>query len=212
MLNSAGQELNIIQVGKESLISTPYALNIKGNLRVWAVNTDAQQYLGYLETPAKAKLIGKTSVKNAIKHNGKVITYFEKEGKVYSQTSDVNGVRNKDVELIDNGQLFMVNQNHFIISNNNIFKVFNHDHEIIYSKQLPFNEVGTFDYHALNQTSIVLDYLQNKIHAYNETGEELKGFPKEGRSLTTSHYNKNDKTIYTYTVIAQSIICYKNKY
>jgi len=212
MLNSAGQELNIIQVGKEAIISTPYALNIKGNLRVWAVNSDFQQYMGYLETPAKAKLIGKTSFENAIKHNGKVITYFEKEGKVYSQTSDDKGVEIKDVKFIENGQLFKVNENHFIISNNNDFKVFNHDNEIIYSKQLPFNEVGIFEYHSSNQISVVLDYLQNKIHAYNKTGEELEGYPKEGRSLTISHLNKNDKTLYTYTIISQSIICYKNKY
>src|SRR5690554_7524028 len=31
MLNSAGLELNIIQFGKEGIVSTPYALNIKGN-------------------------------------------------------------------------------------------------------------------------------------------------------------------------------------
>ncbi|WP_417265516.1 hypothetical protein [Brumimicrobium sp.] len=212
MLNSAGLELNIIQVGKEGIVSTPYALNIKGNLRVWAVNADFQQYLGYLETPAKAQLIGKTTVQHAIKYKGRVITYFQKDGKVYSQVSDIKGVENKDARLIDNGQLFKVNAEYFIISNGNNFKVFNHDNEILYSKQLPFNEVGTFDYHSASKTSVVFDYLQNKIHAFNKLGETLEGFPKEGRNKTISYFNKNDNTLYTYTIIAQSIICYKNKY
>ncbi|HLW30311.1 MAG TPA: hypothetical protein VKX29_05595 [Brumimicrobium sp.] len=212
MLNSAGQELNIIQVGKESLTSIPYALNIKGNLRVWAVNTESQQYMGYLETPAKAQLIGKTNGENAIKHNGRVITYFEKDQNVYSQTSDNKATEIKDVQLLDKGQLFSVTQDYFIIADNNNFKVLNHDNKIIYNKQLPFNEVGEFTYHTSNQTSVVLDYLQNKIHAYDKTGEELESFPKEGRNLAISYFNKNDKTLYTYTVIAQSIICYKNKY
>src|SRR5690554_644564 len=212
MLNSAGLELNIIQVGKEAITSTPYALNIKGNLRVWAVNSESQQYFGYLETPAKAKLNSKISVQHAIKHKGKVITYFEKDGKIYSQTSDTKGGTNESVRLIDKGQLYKIDQDHLIITDNNNFKVLNHDNKIVYSKQLPFNEVGIFEYHSSGQMSVVLDYLQNKIHGYTKTGDELEGFPKEGRSLTTSYYSKTEKALYTYTVISQSIICYKNKY
>ncbi len=210
MLNSAGQELNIIQLGKEPIISTPFALNIKGNLRVWGVNSEFQQLLGYLETPAKANLIGNTSAQFSIKHNGKLISYFEKEGKVYSQMLNSNGT-NDDVKMIDEGKLFSVNEDHLVIAKNNYFKVLNHNHDIIFSKQLPFNEVGSFTYLTEESICTVLDYLQNKIHAYNKIGEELKGYPKEGRNQSFSAYNKYDKTLYTYTIISKSIICFKSK-
>ncbi|RFC54355.1 hypothetical protein [Brumimicrobium aurantiacum] len=210
MLNSAGQELNIIQLGSEAIISTPFALNIKGNLRVWGLNASLEQLLGYLETPAKAKRLGKTSGQTAIKHNGKVVSYFEKDGKIYSQKTKSNGTLEK-VKLIEEGKIFDVNEQHLIISKGNYFKVLDHHHDIIYSKQLPFNEVGSFEFVESQSTTIVLDYLQNKIHAYNKTGDELKDYPKEGRNLSFSAYNKYDQTLYTYTIISQSIICFKSK-
>lgn len=210
MLNSAGQELNVIQLGKEAIMSTPFALNIRGNLRVWAVNSELQQILGYLETPAKASKLGKTSAQFSIKHDGTVISYFEKDDKVYSQTLKSNGTSG-DVKLVDDGKLFAVNSEQVVISKNNLFKVMNHNHTIVYSKQFPFNEVGSFNY--IKEKSIVtaLDYLQNKIHAYQKTGEELEGYPKEGRNQSFSAYNKYDMTLYTYTIISKSIICFKSK-
>lgn len=210
MLNSAGQELNVIQLGKEAIMSTPFALNIRGNLRVWAVNSELQQILGYLETPAKASKLGETSAQFSIKHDGTVISYFEKDDKVYSQTLKSNGTSG-DVKLVDDGKLFAVNSEQVVISKNNLFKVMNHNHTIVYSKQFPFNEVGSFNY--IKEKSIVtaLDYLQNKIHAYQKTGEELEGYPKEGRNQSFSAYNKYDMTLYTYTIISKSIICFKSK-
>ncbi|RYM36038.1 hypothetical protein ERX46_03315 [Brumimicrobium glaciale] len=210
MLNSAGQELNIIQLGKEAIVSTPYGLNIRGNLRVWAINSEFQQILGYLETPAKASLIGNTSAQYSIKHNGKIISYFEKDGKVYSQLLKSSGT-NDNVKMLDDGKLFSVNADHIVIAQNNSFKVLNHNHDIIFSKQLPFNEIGSFNYIEEKSICTVLDYLQNKIHAYQKTGEELEGYPKEGRNQSFSAYNKYDKTLYTYTIISKSIICFKTK-
>lgn len=210
MLNSAGLELNIIQLGKDAIVSTPFALNIKGNLRAWGVNSEGQQLLGYLETPAKAKSVGKTSALAAVKHNGKVISYFEKDGKVYSQMLNSNGTEGK-VKFVDDGKLFSVNKDHFVIAKNNAVKVLNHDNKIIFSKQLPFNEMGSFNYIEEKSIATVLDYLQNKIHAYQKTGEELEGYPKEGRNQSFSSYNKYDKTLYTYTIISKSIICFKSK-
>lgn len=210
MLNNSGQELNVIQLGKEAIVSTPFALNIRGNLRVWAVNSDLQQILGYLETPAKSSRLGKTSAQFSIKHDGTVISYFEKDGKVYSQTLKSNGTSG-NVKLIDEGKLFSVNAEQLIIANTNNYKVMNHDHKIIYSKQFPFNEVGSFNYIEEKSIVTVLDYLQNKIHAYQKTGEELVGYPKEGRNQSFSAYNKYDNTLYTYTIISKSIICFKSK-
>lgn len=209
MLKNDGNELNIIQVGKEPIISTPYALNVKGNLRVWTLNNEMQGFLGYLERPAKASLLNKIEQKSSIKYKGNVLSYFEKEGKVYVLEFDSKTERNKEPKMIDEGKLFSINDDQFIISDKNSFKVFNHDLTIIYTKQLPFNEVGDFQYHPEKKVCVVLDYLQNKIHAYDKNGDEVSGFPKEGRNNVVSYYNKDDKTLYTYTILAQSIVCYK---
>lgn len=209
MLNSSGLELNIIQVGSKSIISTPFALNIKGNLRAWAVNTDRQEYLGYLETPAKAQLLGKASVDGAIKYNGRVLRYFEKEGQVYCQKSDINGGVDGDPIPVEKGKVVSLTQDHIIVSNLNSVSVFDHSLNLLSSKTLPFNEVGAFVYLKDKKESIVLDYLQNKIHAYSNAGEELPGFPKEGREVLEVGYDKANKQVYIYSKVAQSIICYK---
>ncbi|WP_107039351.1 hypothetical protein [Brumimicrobium mesophilum] len=210
MLNSSGQELNVIQLGNEAITSTPFALNIRGNLRVWALNSDAQQLLGYLETPAKASKLGKTSAQFSIKHDGTVISYFEKDRKVYSQTLKSNGTSG-NVKFIDDGKLFSVNAERIVIAKNNNYKVLNHNHRIIFSKQFPFNEVSSFNYVGEKSIVTALDYMQNKIHAYQKTGVEIEGYPKEGRNQSFSAYNKYDKNLYTYTIISQSIICFKSK-
>lgn len=212
MLNSSGQELNIIRTGNKPIISTPYALNVKGNLRAWSINSDFQQYLGYLESPATANQLSQTEVEKAIKFEGKVILYYEKEGKVYAQEFISRNNQLQEAVLIDNGELFKVTNDYIVIRENNYYKVLNHKHNIVFSKQLSFNEVGEFIYHPDKKNIVVFDYLQNKIHAYSNTGEEILGFPKEGRNSTTSYYNKKDRTLYTYTVISQSIICYKTKF
>src|SRR5690554_5927960 len=108
MLNSSGQELTIIQTENKPIISTPYALNVKGNLRAWAINTDFQHYLGYLETPAKATQLGKSEVEKAIKFKGKIISYFEKEGEIYAQEFNSRNDQQLEAILIESGELFRV--------------------------------------------------------------------------------------------------------
>ncbi|PKR79869.1 hypothetical protein CW751_13015 [Brumimicrobium salinarum] len=211
MINSAGQELNIVQVGTKSIIATPYALNIKGNLRAWAANEEQQQFLAYLETPAKAEMVNKTSTDYLVKHNGSVQTYFAKEDNIYKQILESNGKSFKDAVLIDQGSIVEMNDKHITIADQNKFKVYNHNNNITYSIQLPFNEVGVFNYHDKVKTSVVLDYLKNKIHAYDNLGNSIKGFPKEGRNTVISSYDAQSKTLYIYTVISKSIICYKIK-
>lgn len=209
MLNSSGQELNIIQSGKNAIISTPYALNVKGNLRAWAVNSDMQQFLGYLENPAKSTMMNRVDGTQSVKYNGKIITYFEKGGKVFMDEYNSKNDREGEVKLVETGRIRTVTDDFIIIAENNYLKVLNHSQKIIYTKHLPFNEVGDFIYLPEKKISIALDYLQNKIHAYSNTGEELNDFPKEGREIIAAHYNEQDKTLYIYTVISQSIICYK---
>lgn len=211
MLNSAGQELNIVQVGKTAITSTPYALNYKGNLCVWTVDSDQQQYLGFLESPTKSRLIGKADAEKIIKNNGHVIGYYNKDGKVYSQLYNLDKENPPSPEQVGTGEIEEVNENYIIIRNKNQFTVYNHSHHVIYSKKLPFNEVGAINYLPSPHILVVLDYLKNKIHAYNKAGNELDGFPKEGRSSIYSEYNERFETMYIYTVIDQSIICYKYK-
>lgn len=211
MINSAGQELNIVQVGKKAITATPYALNVRGNLCVWAVNSDQKQYLGYLESPTKAKLIGDIDAKKITKSNGQIIGYYNKDGEVYSQLYNPGKETNPSPNKIGKGKYLEVNENYFIIRNKNKFTVYNHDHQMVYSKKLSFNEVGTVNYFPESHILVVLDYLKNKIHAYNKTGKEFNGFPKEGRTSTYSEYDKRYNTLYIYTIINQSIICYKQK-
>lgn len=211
MLNSAGQELNIIQNGKSAITKTPYALNIKGSLCAWVVNSDHQQYLGYLENPTKSKLIGGANAENFIKYEGQIIGYYNDNGKVYSQLYSPTKENTPTPKLIGKGKLVKVNDSFLMIGNKNQYSIYNHNHHNIYSKELPFNEVGDLEYLSSPHILVVLDYLKNKIHAYNKTGNELTGFPKEGRGLTISEYDERYKTLYIYTVIDQSIICYKHK-
>lgn len=212
MLNSNGQELNIIQVGQHPIISTPYALNVKGNLRAWTLNNDFYQFLGYLENPAKPSRMSRIETNHSTKHKGKIVSYFEREGKIYRQEYEARTDKGHEPTLVDNGKIYSMQEDHLIINENNLFKIYNHDGEILHTQQLPFNEVGNFVFLPERKISVVMDYLHNKIHAYNQTGEEIEGFPKEGRNTVEAHYNEYDKTLYTFTLISESIICYKTKF
>ncbi|MBW7868089.1 MAG: hypothetical protein H3C31_07185 [Brumimicrobium sp.] len=211
MLNSAGQELTIIKVGNSSVIQTPYALNIKGKLTAWVVNKEHKEYLGFLEKPGKPVELGSVDSESAVKYNGKVVNYFEKEGEVYCQKSDVNGLKGSNPIPIEKGKIFTVTNDYIVIVKSNNFSVFTHDQSLLYTKTVPFNEVGSFVYLKNRKECVVLDNLQNKIHAYSSLGEEVTDFPKEGRELVVAETDKDKKQVYIFSKIAQSIICYKYK-
>lgn len=208
MLNSSGQELNIIQVGNQPLKKVPFALNKSGNLRCWAINEDNQQYLGYLETPASAELLSRSQVDYLVKVNGEVKTFFEKNGTVYYHL-----INQGNATPISKGQMIKMTQNYFYIKNNNVLEIYNQKNELIISISLPFNEVGSVDYFNINGNgeglTIVMDYLKNKINAYNESNENIKDFPKEGRERAISHFNEKEQILSIYTVISKSIVCYR---
>ncbi|MFA5573781.1 MAG: hypothetical protein WC994_01870 [Brumimicrobium sp.] len=213
MLKNDGQELNIIQSGAKSIISTPYALNIKGNLRSWAQNSDNQQIIGYLETPAKASIENKLEENSiSIKYQGKILTYFEKEGKIYQQVFDSKTGEGGLPKLVDNGKIHDVNSDYIIATEQNNIKIYSHELNIIYNTRTTFNEIESINYIPERDICIVLDYLQNKIHAFDNSGNELKYFPKEGRNFVVSFYDKRNKILHTYTMIEHSIICYKTSF
>ncbi len=211
MLNSAGQELNIVQIGSTTISATPYALNIKGNLGVWAIDTSQKQYLGYLERPLETEPLGEVNAQKFVKNKGKIIGYYAKDGKVYSQLYNLDKDNPTTPKQLGTGEIQKLNSNYIILRNKNQFTVYNHSHNILYSKKLPFNEVSSVHYLPPSETLVVLDYLKNKIHAYNKSGKEWEDFPKEGRNTAYAEYNKRYKTLYIYTIIDQSIICYKYK-
>lgn len=206
MLNSSGQELNIIQIGSRPLKGKPYALNRSGNLRCWTINEDGQQYLGYLETPASPELLNKSKVDFTIKTNGLVKTFFEKEEAVYYQTSD-----NSNVKIVAEGQLIKVTENYIYTKKANVLAVFNQKNELLKRISLSFNEIGSVDYFNSEDNGhiVVMDYLQNKINIYDETDKNIDGFPKEGRNKAVIYYDEEKKSLSVFTIISKSIVSYK---
>lgn len=208
VLNSSGQELNIIQVGAHTIVNTPYALNISGNLRCWVLNEENEQFLGYLETPAAPTRLEKSKVDYAIKTNGVVKALFEKEGTIYFQTSN-----DQTSQKLVKGKLLRVTSNHTFIKNNNSLDIYNHNNDLLKTIALPYNEIGSVDCFKVEEKhySVVMDYLQNKINMYDENNELMEGFPKEGRERAFSYYNGEQKQLSIYTIISKSIVCYKVK-
>lgn len=206
VLNSSGQELNIIQVGRHAIKSTPYALNISGNLRCWVENKENEQFLGYLETPAAPSKVKKSKVDYAIKSNGVVKTFFQKDGTIYYQNTD-----NKEPQLLAEGSLIKLTQNFIYIKKDNSINIYDEKNQLVKTIQLPFNEIGSVDNFEFKGKSylIVMDYLQNKINLYDENNEIVNGFPKEGRENAISYLNEEQGVISIYTIISKSIVCYK---
>lgn len=208
MINSSGQELNIIQIASEPIEQTPFALNIDGNLRAWAIDTDKKQYLGYLETPAAPKSLSKTSGSRFAKHKSEVIGYYEKNEEVFAL-----GHNDSEATFLAKGTLSNVDDQYVYIQNDNTIQVLNFKGEVVYTIELPYNEVSHLK--ALKTkdafTLIALDYLQNKIHGYDSLQEERKKFPKEGRNSVRAHFDQNNELLYLYTQINGNIICYKLK-
>jgi len=209
VLNSSGQELNIIQVGKYPIQSTPYALNISGNLRCWVINKEGQQFLGYLETPAAPSILEKSQVDFAIKSNGIVKSFFEKDGKTYYQTSN-----NQTAQFLTEGSIIKLTQNYVYVKKNNSVEIFNEKNELIKSITLPYNEVGSIDNFEVKEKNytVIMDYLQNKINLYDQNNEIMNDFPKEGRENAVSYFNEQQQTLSIYTIISKSIVCYKVNY
>ncbi|MDX1652619.1 MAG: hypothetical protein R3277_09010 [Brumimicrobium sp.] len=208
MLNSSGQELTIIQAGRHPLRGIPYALNVNGNLRVWVVNEENEQYLGYLENPAKAEILEKTTANHFIKTNGTVKAYFEQEGNVYFKA-----VNDSEATLLSRGSILSSDDNHIFLKQENKVVVFDHGNNLVFTQEVPFNEISTVDLVSTekNQFLVVMDYLQNKIHLYGSGQNDLPDFPKEGRDKAYTYLNKDNNVLYIYTYLSKSLICFKTE-
>ena len=208
MINSSGQELNIIQVSSQPIDQTPFALNIDGNLRTWVIDSEARQFMGYLETPAAAERLGKTSGTHFVKHQSEVVGYYTKNEEVFAL-----GHKDAEANFRGKGKLKSVDDQYAYIQSNNTIKVLNHDGEMVFTIGLPYNEVSHLKAFEANNTLtlIALDYLQNKIHAYDKLQQERDLFPKEGRTTVRAQFDENRELLYLYTEINGNIICYKLK-
>ncbi len=208
MLNSSGRELNIVQISSEPIKSKSFALNIKGNLRNWAIDVNGNQYLGYLETPAKAKKMGKSSAKWFIKHQGTVKAYFEKNGDVFSQTID-----EQEAKLVETGKIMKVDNQSIYIKKSNKLVVLSHEEVTNYLMDVSFNEISSIHSVSLKEKNglLLMDYLKNKIFLYDETGKVYNDFPKEGRNKVYTYPNDMNEKLSIFTTIENAIICYKVK-
>lgn len=208
MLNSSGRELNIIQLSSNPIIEKSYALNINGNLRSWAIDKEGNQMLGYLETPAKAKEIGKTSARHFAKFDGTVIGYFEKDGEIYSQQ-----LENQESQLIEKGSIAHLDEKTVAINKGSSLLFLKHDGSTSTMIDPPFNEINSI--HLIEKSDepyvLIMDYLKNKVYLYNSLGEVVKGFPKEGRKNAYCYPNEMSERLSIYTTIENSIVCYKVK-
>jgi hypothetical protein len=208
MLNSSGRELNIVQLSSKPITQKSFALNIKGNLRNWAIDNEGSQYIGYLETPAKAEKIGKTSAKWFVKSEGTVKAYFEKENTIYSQTID-----DQEGKMIEMGQIIKADNQSLYVKREDGIVAIDHRGESEFSVDPSFNEINSLNRIVFNENNVLLmmDYLKNKIYLYNEIGNVIEGFPKEGRNLAVTHPNKMSEKLSIFTVIENAVICYKVK-
>ena len=207
MLNTSGSELNIVQASSKPLVKQAFALNINGNLRGWCIDEANEKLLTYLENPTQTEKLGKTSASYFEKIGGEVVGYYESEGSVY-----IENMRQSPPILISQGQLIPINE-HVAIKKNNSITLFNQNRQLIQAINTGFNEVlSTFSITINNSKyTLVLDYLKNNIYCYNNNGELVEGFPKEGSLFIKASYNELSNELNIYTIISNSVVCHKIK-
>jgi hypothetical protein len=206
MLNGSGKELNIIQLSSNPLIHKSFALNVRGNLRAWGIDQENDQFLGYLETPAKPERLGKSNGKWFVKGSGHVKGYFEKDGEIYLQGSD-----NTTAQLIESGEILAVDEQVIYIQSKENIIARKHDGESAYIIDPGFNEINStqFIQDESENYFLLMDYLKNKIYLFDNVGEMHNGFPKEGRKTAIVKLTAVSNFLSIYTFIENSIICYK---
>ena len=207
MLNTSGSELNIVQASSKPLRNAAFALNINGNLRGWCIDENNEKHLTYLESPIKTEKLGVSMATKFDKIGGDVFGYFEADGNVYMES-----MRQSNQPLISEGQLIPVNVE-MAVKNNNLLSLFNRNRELIQTIDLGFNEVFSAFIISVKSVkyTLVLDYFKNNIFCYNNNGELINGFPKEGSSQLKVSYNESSNELNIYTIISNSLVCHKIK-
>jgi len=206
MLSNSGQELNVIQLGKDAIESDAIALNLSGNLRVFGINSEKEGYLGYLEQPAKADLQGKTEARYFIKEGSELFGFYQKENEIY--TTQYNSLARND--FFAEGKLIKVINNQLIVQRQNTLFLMDTKGNIIHQQKVPFNEVGDVVYLRFegNIIPVVHDFLENNVYVFLPNGNILNGFPKEARKHITATIQPEKDVFSIVTTIQRAIINY----
>jgi hypothetical protein len=206
MLSNSGQELNVIQLGKDAIKGDAIALNLSGNLRVFGLNSEKESYLGYLEQPAKAVSKGKTEATSFIKEGSELLGFYQKENEVY--VTHYNSLARND--FFTEGKLIKVTNNQLIIQRQNTVFLMDTKGNVIHQQKIPFNEVGDVVYlnHEGQMITVVHDFLENNVYAFLPNGNQLTGFPKEARKHLASTIQPEKDLFSIVTTIQRAIINY----
>lgn len=204
MLNNQGQELNVIQMSSKALRDNVYAINVGGNLRAWAIDSDNNLVLGYLEKPVKPESLGKSMANVFHKNGSNVLALLDSNDKAYLE---IQG----EQKYLSDGKVFgFVNDFAVVIKNNEVL-FFNLQGELSKRIMLSFNEIDNVQFLNVNDDSHILlhDVLENNIYLYDQNNELLKGFPKEGRRILTGINGKIDGHVLIFSTINKAVVCYK---
>ncbi len=205
MLGNSGKELNIVQIGSHPIKISPKALNLTGNLRVWVANTNDEKYLGYLETPAKAELLGKTTANHFLKAGSNVFGIVQEENDIFLET-----MRNESTSSFAKGKVIQLINELVILQTENELQAYDAQRKLISSQKLPFKEVGAVNLTFIGEQKFwtVFDYLENNVYLFLPNGDLAKGFPKEGRAPITTSYDKQANSLVVYTTLNSVVIAY----
>lgn len=207
MLNNTGKELNVIQIDKNPIADTPFALNVSGNLRAWVLDNKNRTYLAYLETPAKREDKGQSSARFFVKTGKSVTGLYSKEGRIYTEDME------KSTKIIAEGKLLSTKNKTIVVQNQNEISLFNFDGALTYPLTLGFNEVGKVIpfVHQKKRFTLVFDYLGNKVYLYDQAGLVVEGFPLEARGDIAMSIDKEIDLLNIFTLLNDNIYCYKQK-
>jgi hypothetical protein len=208
VLNNSGNELNIVQSGAIGLAGDVFAVNVGGTLRGWAINKDKDVYLSYLETPAKAENKGKINAMKFTKNMGEIIGFEELDENVI-----IRNFSNQQERHLGKGKLSSIYPL-IVLRDQNRLTIFNTDYSVRWSINLPFNEIGTTLPMVIQQKNYLLltDYLKNKVHLLDNSGNNIAGFPKEASELVSYSYDSDKKTLTVYTILSGSLISYSIRF
>lgn len=206
MLNQNGQELTIVQVGTAPIKARPYALNIGGNLRAWAINSNSERYLAYLETPARAESLGRSNAKHFLKSGSEVFGFYSDDKKLYREP-----MRGQNADFIGEGNLIKADGYELIAHFNNELFRYTIEGNLLGTQRIGFNEVGQVKSIMVKGVKYlaVYDYLENNIYLYNEVGDVLDGFPKEAQQQVQLRFQPKTSILEVYTLVNKALVCYK---
>jgi hypothetical protein len=196
LINNQGQELNVIQLSTQPIKKGVFAKNVQGKLRVFGIDSDDFAHLGYLETNAAPQRLGKVYA-DFIEKIGPNVKGVRAVGENVQLWNSVNP---SEEQSFATGKILAADNGNIYIQKNNQIQLFDWNGKLQFEVSLGFNEVAMPKFIQKSGSSkilIAMDYLTNKIHAVDENGTSLEGFPKEGRKMLAVAKEKQQLQIVT---------------